>query len=133
MMARERAGRTLPVTSEAAHVTRRERAGAAVVAAVGEFDLAMSTELRDELEAAVRELSPHLVIDLSRTLFLDSSGIGALMSAAKLARTSGGWVRLVAPQPNVRRVLELTQIDTVLDLYDDVDAAVDGVPSANGT
>jgi anti-sigma B factor antagonist len=121
------------VASGSAYVTRLERDGAAVVAAVGEFDLAMSAQLRDELEGAVSELSPFLVLDLSLTTFLDSSGIGAVMSAAKTAAECGGWLRLVAPQPNVRRILELTQIDTVLEVCEDVEAATKGVPSVDGS
>lgn len=119
------------MTIEAAHVTLVERHGAAVVTAVGEFDLAMSARLQVELEAAILDLSPRLVVDLSATLFMDSSAIGALMSAAKLAQSNGGWVRLVSPQRAVRRILELTQIDSVLGVYDDVDAAIAAVVPAD--
>lgn len=97
--------------------------GVAVVAAEGEFDLNTAQELSQAVERAVSEVSPRVVIDLTRTTFLDSSAIGALISAARTADSAGGWVRLVGLQGNVRRLLELTQVDRFLGAYDDVSSA----------
>jgi anti-anti-sigma factor len=121
----------LPVDDS--HLSRAAYGDAVVVAARGEFDLALSSRLREALEDAIREVSPRLVVDLAEASFFDSTGIGALMSASKLARANGGWVRLVRPQPNVRRVLELTQIAQVLGVYDDIESAVESETSVGGS
>jgi anti-anti-sigma factor len=109
---------------EPPHVTRFERDGAAVVTPVGEFDLSWSEQLREELATAITTMSPRAVVDLSGTTFLDSSGVGALVSAGKLARSHAGWLRLVAPRDNVRRILRITEVDTVLGLYDTIEQAI---------
>lgn len=98
--------------------------GVAVVAAVGEFDLATSEVLRGALESAASEIGPRVVVDLSATSFLDSSCIGVLVVAARNAVTEGGWVRLLNPHDNVRRVLGLTQVDELLGAYDDLGSAI---------
>jgi len=106
---------------------RVERAGVdgvAVVVAVGEFDLATSDRLREALESAVSEVGPRVVVDLSDTSFLDSSCIGVLVVAGRDAHANGGWVRLLTPHDNVRRVLALTQVDELLGAYDDVGSAI---------
>jgi anti-sigma B factor antagonist len=64
------------------------------------------------------------VIDLSGTTFVDSMAIGTMLGVARRANGWGGWVRLVAPRPNVRRVLHLTGLDKVFAMYDTVDQAV---------
>ena len=58
------------------------------------------------------------------------AALGTIVSAAKGTREKGGWLRLVAPTNAVRRALRITQIDTVLGLYDTVDQAVAHVEDA---
>lgn len=117
------------MTSGAPHVVCTKKDGVAVVAAVGEFDIGSSEQLAERLAHAVRQISSRVAVDLSGTAFLDSSAIGSLVGSARLAAEAGGWLRLVAPRPNVRRVLELTQIDTYLGVYDDVDSAAEASPA----
>ena len=105
------------------YVTRFDEPGAVVLAPNGEFDIGTVDILREELQD-VLEANDHVVIDLSGTGFLDSLALGSIVSAATKARDAGGWLRLVAPTPGVRRALRITQIDTVLGLYDTVDQAI---------
>lgn len=80
-----------------------------------------------QLRAALTELVDrgvyHLVIDLEQVSFLDSSGIGVLISVLRCIREHGGSLRLTAPRPHVRRVLELTGITTLLPTYATLDEA----------
>jgi len=65
----------------------------------------------------------RIVVDLSQTTFLDSSGLGALISGLKSARQAGGDLRLAAPTDQVQLVLKLTNMDRVLADYADVESA----------
>jgi anti-sigma B factor antagonist len=53
-------------------------------------------------------------VNLAETTFVDSSGLGALVSGLKSARQAGGDLRLVAPSEQVSMVLRLTNLDRVL-------------------
>jgi anti-anti-sigma factor len=108
---------------EQAHVTRDEIDGTVVLSAVGDFDLACVDTLRTAFGGALAD-SPKIVLDLSETTFADSTALGVMVAAAKQAAHQGGWVRLVAPLPNVRKLLRVTAIDTVLGLYDSTEDAV---------
>ncbi len=105
------------------YVARHDVGGAAVLAPVGEFDIATVEVLRSAIFAAL-EHNSNLVVDLAKTTFLDSIALGAIIGGGNGAREAGGWLRLVAPQPNIRRTLRLTGIDRVFGLYDTVDQAL---------
>jgi anti-sigma B factor antagonist len=118
---------------DAARTARTDRDGIPVVAPLGDLDLASAREVRNVLEQAIEE-SRHAVVDLSRTTFLDSSGVGALVMAGNLARDCGGWLRLAGPRDEVLRVLDLTQVSSVLPTYDSVDEAIlGGAPHDGGS
>ena len=80
----------------------------------------MSKIAKRKLKTAQR-----LVVDMEGVRFLDSSGLGALVAGLKLARSRSGELRLVCErQRSVRKVLEVTGLDRVLQRYDTIDAAV---------
>ncbi len=81
--------------------------------------------LRKELHGLVEAGSTRLVVDLSATEFIDSSGLGVLISGLKLARQAGGDLRIAAPTTQVETVLSLTNLDRVLRAHSTADAAFD--------
>lgn len=66
----------------------------------------------------------HLVVDLEGIEFVDSAGIGALVSIFKTARARGLSIRLAGVHPNVRSVLEIIKLDQIFEVHDDADALV---------
>lgn len=81
--------------------------------------------LRKELHGLIEGGNTRLVVDLSATEFIDSSGLGALISGLKLARQAGGDLRIAAPTTQVETVLSLTNLDRVLRAHPTADAAFD--------
>jgi N-acetylglucosaminyldiphosphoundecaprenol N-acetyl-beta-D-mannosaminyltransferase len=75
--------------------------------------------------------TPHLVIDLTRTTFVDSSGYGALITVGKRARAVGGELRLAALQPQVAQALRLLRMDQFFSVYADTAAALTAAGSRN--
>jgi anti-anti-sigma factor len=107
-------------------VTTEQLGGATVVRCDGRLNLVAAPGLRGRLDELVAQGGTRLVVDLSRTAFIDSSGLGALVAGLKRARQAGGDLRIAAPSDQVRTVLGLTNLDRVLTPYDDVSAAADG-------
>ena len=97
------------------YVERSETANIVTLSAVGEFDLATVEVLRTAFGGALVDHS-RVVLDLSRTTFMDSTGLGVLVAAGKRATQDGGWLRLVAPLQNLRKLLRITALDTALAL-----------------
>ena len=72
----------------------------------------------------------QVVLDFTGVTFMDSSGLGVLVDSLKVLRDKGGRLGLAAVQAPVRNVLALSAVDQVVDLYDTVEAAEDGMPPA---
>jgi anti-anti-sigma factor len=87
--------------------------------------MAAAPMLRRQLNDIVEGGKNRIVVDLSTTEFIDSSGLGVLIAALKIARKAGGDLRIAAPTQQVCAVLELSNLDRVLRAYDSADTAFD--------
>jgi anti-anti-sigma factor len=87
--------------------------------------LAASLELA-ELSKVIRlENDTKVLIDLSRVSRIDSTGLGVLMGCYSHAIKNAGVLKLLNPDAPVRRVLNVTKIDSVLQTFEDEAAAIE--------
>jgi anti-sigma B factor antagonist len=94
----------------------RNQEGRKVCHPVGDLDAASSEVLRATLQELADEVSQDgdLVIDLSDVPFLDSAGLGAVISGVQAIRQKGGKVVLRSPRPSVANLLRTTEIDQIV-------------------
>ena len=97
-----------------------------VVTLPTEIDVTNADATRDELLAVLNQGATLLVADMSKTDFCDSSGVSALVRAFSHAATSGAAIRLVVSTPAVQRVLSITGVDRLVDVYPSVAASLAG-------
>ena len=105
--------------------TRKIGSCVTVIQPKGRLNMAGASSLRKQLQEIVDSGSNRIVVDLSTTEFIDSSGLGALISGLKMARQAGGDLRIAAAPKQVCTVLELTNLNRVLPAYDSADVAFD--------
>ncbi|HTE19735.1 MAG TPA: STAS domain-containing protein [Armatimonadota bacterium] len=72
----------------------------------GCLDVATAPQAIQSLQRFVEEHGPDVVIDTSRLDFIDSKGVGALLTGAKAAKDAGGHLALPNPALPVRKILE---------------------------
>jgi anti-anti-sigma factor len=90
-------------------------AGVAVRLA-GDLDMAATFRLEPEIDRAVdRDGVRQLVLDLGEVGFIDSAGLGALLSIRERTRSLGIEMRLANVSPPARRLLELSGTETAFD------------------
>jgi anti-anti-sigma factor len=94
-------------------VEHREADDRTVVVVTGEIDIASSPAMRAALESASD--ADDLWVDLCETSFMDSSGLQALLD---IHRRRAGYLTVVCPPGNVRRVFDLTGVAGTLRLID---------------
>lgn len=87
-----------------------------VVTGMQELVAANAAQVRDEIRAALPPTCINLDLDLSSLSFLDSSGLGALISLHKTLRSRNGTVRLIKPADNIQQILELTRLHRVFEI-----------------
>jgi anti-sigma B factor antagonist len=81
----------------------------------GEIDVATSPQLRNELDGLLAAGARHLTLAFDDVSFVDSSGLGVLVGAYKrLREVDSGTIRIVGVQPSVRKVFEITGLETAL-------------------
>lgn len=96
----------------------------AVVQPGRRLTMATAPQVSEAVRRLVEDGSRRLVVDLSATEFIDSSGLGALVSSLKRTRQVGGDLRLACAGEQVRMVLDLTNLSQVLRPAASVDEAV---------
>jgi anti-sigma B factor antagonist len=72
----------------------------------------------------IEEGKIHLLVDLKEVHFLDSSGLGALVRAMTNSQKEGGDTKLLHAGPQVKKLLEMTKLDSVFEIHDDEERAV---------
>lgn len=115
-------------------LSTRELDGRAVVAVGGEVDLETASQLGDHALDALREVSPHVALDLTGVSFMDSTGLKVLLTVSRRAELAGGSFALVGPTRTVRKILSLTGLDqnfTVVESVEDLaGVSPDGAPTS---
>lgn len=76
--------------------------------------------LRDHVERGV----VNLIMNLENTVYMDSSGLGAIVSKIAVTRSNKGDIRLASLKKYIEYLLELTHLDKIMKCYDTVEEAV---------
>jgi anti-sigma B factor antagonist len=91
----------------------RDASGVEVVRVEGQLIVGNRQELKDLIQRSLDAGARRLLIDFSRTGYIDSSGLGALVSINKRIREAGGELRLSGLNEDLRSLFELTKLDTL--------------------
>jgi anti-sigma B factor antagonist len=96
----------------------------AIVSLPAEIDLANAELVRQDLLSVVAQGATRVIADMTATTFCDSAGIAALVRVVQQATARGSGLRLAASAPAVTRVLALTGVDKLIEVYPSVAAAM---------
>src|SRR5262245_20913911 len=110
-------------------VTRRCVDGIPILDLAGRFVLWTdpdASSLRAPVAKLVSEGRSHVLVHLAQVIDIDAHGLGELAWGFSTLCQSGGQMALIAPSLRVRRLLELTKLDTALAIYDSECDAING-------
>lgn len=91
--------------------------------------MATAPRLRQHVQTVTARKPLGLVLDLDRVDFIDSTGLGVMVGAAKRMRVLDGEMRIVCSQAHLNELFKLTRLNEVFDLYDSLEEALIGVDS----
>lgn len=89
----------------------------------GEVDVYTAPKLKERLVGLVEAGCIKLIIDMDGVSFIDSSGLGVLVSALRRARERDGGVRIVCSRENILKIFRITGLDKVFPLFSDAEEA----------
>ncbi len=90
----------------------------------GELDMYTAPQLKSALQEAIDQGQKHLVIDLTRVGFLDSTSLGVLVGGLRRVRSEEGEMSLVVDHPQLEKMFRITGFDGVFRIHRTVDEAL---------
>jgi stage II sporulation protein AA (anti-sigma F factor antagonist) len=91
----------------------------------GDFDLVSAAEFRQRVDTALEEQGPkHLIVNMSKMTFMDSSGLGVLLGRLKQVQSRRGRMFLTGLRPEVLKILNLSGIIPLLQITRTEDEAM---------
>jgi anti-sigma B factor antagonist len=97
-----------------------------LVAVTGEIDLFTAPDFKRHVAAPIDAGVTHVVVDLTKTTFIDSSSLGVLIGAHRRLKLRGGSLVIVCDTEAITRTFRITGLDGVFTLVKSVDDALDG-------
>ena len=99
-------------------INRRESGEIVVFDINGEIDLYNAPEIKDKIKEEMNKNKVNIIINLDKVSYIDSSGIGVLISSLSNLKKVGGALKLINVYASVRKVFELTKLTSFFDIYD---------------
>lgn len=106
--------------------TTQSAGGVTVVTVEGQLIVANRQELKQAIQEALDAGARRFVLDFSATAYIDSSGLGALVSINKRVREVGGELRLAGLNEDLRSLFQLTKLDTLFAIAGSASEALAG-------
>ena len=95
----------------------------------GEVDLYTAPEFKERMVELIESGKKHIVVDLSKATFIDSTTLGVLVGGVKRLRPAGGSLTLVCTDPNICKIFEITGLDRVFSIHDSREGALSTLAS----
>ena len=102
----------------------RDQSGVAVVQVEGQLIVGNRQELKGLVQEGLDRGERKFVIDCTQTGYIDSSGLGALVSLSRKVREQGGELRIAGLNEDLRALFELTKLDTLFHISPTPDEAL---------
>jgi len=100
-----------------------------IVSVIGDVDISLTDSLREDVDRALAEYKDvnRLVFDLAEVDFVDSAGLGVILGRYKRVTANGGKVYLAGAKPQVKKVLDLSGLPHLMEIYSSVDLLLDKI------
>jgi anti-sigma B factor antagonist len=97
-----------------------------VIAVAGEIDLFTAPEFKQRVSEPIDAGVANVVVDLTKTTFIDSSSLGVLIGAHRRLKLRGGSLTIVCNSDAITKTFRITGLDGVFTLVGSLDDALDG-------
>lgn len=101
-----------------------------VVEVEGQIDLYSAPDFKEHTSRVIDEGKSCVIVDLTRVTFLDSTGLGILMSALNRLRAARATLLLVVTDYDIERLFEITGLDGMFRIYRSRDDALEDIDYA---
>jgi anti-anti-sigma factor len=100
---------------------------AVIVSQVEKLDSLSAPDLKTELLYLIKSGKRNIIVDLEKSRYCDSSGLSALLTGNRLCKESKGTFAISNLQPNVKKLIQISQLEGVLNITPTRNEAIDYV------
>jgi anti-anti-sigma factor len=93
----------------------------------GRLDITTAWQFRLKLQECISKITPHIVVNLGQVNFIDSSGLTSLVAGMRDADKVKGSFRICKVHPEAKLVFEVTMMDSVFEIFDTEEEALEGL------
>lgn len=101
------------------------RKDSCVLSLDGEVDVYTAPRLKEAIVEQVDSGCANIIVDLEGVGFIDSSGLGVLVSGLRRAKEKDGTIRLVCTRDTVLKIFRITGLDKVFPVFSGLDEALE--------
>lgn len=101
-----------------------------VLKPTGRLDITTAWQFRLKLQECIAKQSHHVVVNLGQVNFIDSSGLTSLVAGMRDADKVRGSFRICDVHPEAKLVFEVTMMDSVFEIFDSEEEALEGAARA---
>ena len=120
----------MTTSSSRLHVETQQRPHVVILSPDGDVDVESYDTFRSALAEATAAGRANVVVDLAKVRYIDSMGLGALVSSLRSANEHGCAISLVCCTPHLWRVLQVTGLSQLFPIFHDREEALGEEPSA---
>ncbi|WP_114938149.1 STAS domain-containing protein [Mucilaginibacter endophyticus] len=91
-----------------------------------EANLSNADQFKAELHSLINSGNKYVIVNFEQVIYVDSSFLGALVSALKLAMNNGGDIAVVGLNSDIRSLFQLVRLDKVFKIYTNTQEALTG-------
>lgn len=103
----------------------RDRGDARIIVLSGKITIGSGdVKMRELIEDSLKSGKKHILLDLAGVSTIDSSGIGEMVACYTTVTKNGGHLKLLRLSPKINDILQVTQLITVFDVFDDEEEAI---------
>jgi len=104
---------------------RTEKNNILVVDVKGDLDARVAADLKEGINDKIENGNNWLLVNLSEVPYMDSAGLGVLVSGLKNTNRKNGDLRVYGLQPDVKNIFELTRLNKVFQIFDNEETALE--------
>ncbi|MCS6984984.1 MAG: STAS domain-containing protein [Leptospiraceae bacterium] len=105
-------------------ISQREKDGIVILDIQGEIDLYNAPEIKDTIQKLIEAQKYNIIINLEKVSYIDSSGIGALISSLSNLKKYQGSLKIINVYASVKKVFELTKLTSFFEIYNSEEEAL---------
>lgn len=108
-------------------LTEKDGIKIARFANLSRFTLAVTENVKSELKPELNVSGVKMIFNLEGVEFIDSSGIGCIISLVKTAKSNGSAIKLCNLSKEVRDIFDLLHLEMILDICPDLETCIEGL------